>query len=314
MKQRENALPLEIVLEERQDLLKRIERYRRRYPDRDAEVYIERVKKEAQVEQVKHMLMEEVRACAAASGARASCLAYAVSSIWQGRYAEEYLKGNTYPFEKMLSYLKSGQQIMLYCSDFREVHIEDNSIDWIITDPPYPHKYLGLYRDLALFAQRVLRPGGGLLAMVGQSYLPEIFQLMSVEGLKYNWTLCYLTPGGQSPQLWQRKVNTFWKPVLWFSKGDNQRWIGDVVKSNVNDNDKAFHFWGQSVSGMADLLQKVSFMGETVLDPFMGGGTTGAVCLLHRRHFIGIELEHAVFDTAQGRLLQLHQTLENPEV
>ncbi len=290
------------------EVRQRLERYRKRYPNRDIGSYLERIRKEAQLEQVRRHLIEQVKAGAGKAGA--ACLAYAISSLQQGRYAEEYLKGNTYPFEKMLYYLEQGCRLTLYQADFRAVDLPENSVDWIITDPPYPHRYIGLYRDLALFAQRVLRPGGGLLAMAGQSYLPEVFNLMSVEGLQYNWTLCYLTPGGQAPQLWQRKVNTFWKPVLWFSKGKNQRWVGDVVKSGVNDNDKTYHFWGQSVSGMSDLVQKVSFMGETVLDPFMGGGATGAACLLHRRHFIGIEIEKDICDTAKERLMQLHRQLE----
>ncbi len=303
----EHSWMADIVLEEHPDLLQRIERYRKRYPDRDVEAYIGKVKQDARLEQAKQHLKAKAKEYAPAT--RASCWAYAESSLQQGRYAEEYLKGNAYPFERMLYYLKNGSRLILHHSDFRAVSLPEGSVDWIITDPPYPQKFLPLYRDLALFALRVLRPGGGLLAMVGQSYLPEIFQLMSVEGLKYNWTLCYLTPGGQSPQLWQRKVNTFWKPILWFTKGENKRWIGDVVKSDVNDNDKTYHFWGQSVSGMTDLLQKVSYMGETILDPFMGGGATGAASLLHRRHFIGIEIEKDVFATAQERLMQLQQTL-----
>jgi site-specific DNA-methyltransferase (adenine-specific) len=303
----EHSWMADIVLEERPDLLQRIERYRKRYPGRNVEAYVEKVKQDARLAQAKQYLKAQAKAHAPTT--RASCWAYAEQSLQQGRYAEEYLKGNAYPFERMLHYLKTGSRLALYHSDFRAVNLAENSVDWIITDPPYPQKFLPLYRDLALFAQRVLRPGGGLLAMVGQSYLPQIFELMSVEGLKYNWTLCYLTPGGQSPQLWQRKVNTFWKPILWFTKGENKRWIGDVVKSDVNDNDKTYHFWGQSVSGMTDLLQKVSYMGETILDPFMGGGATGAACLLHRRHFIGIEIEKDVFATAQERLMQLQQTL-----
>ena len=55
-------------------------------------------------------------------------------------------------------------------------------------------------------------------------------------------------------QVFPRKVNTFWKPLLWFTKGDYTReWIGDVCKSQTNDNDKRFHQWGQSLSGMADV-------------------------------------------------------------
>jgi site-specific DNA-methyltransferase (adenine-specific) len=55
----------------------------------------------------------------------------------------------------------------------------------------------------------------------------------------------------------------------------------------------------------------------TVLDPFMGSGTTGVACAMHRRGFVGIERERKYFDMAcerieaaqrQGSLIPLEQT------
>jgi hypothetical protein len=37
--------------------------------------------------------------------------------------------------------------------------------------------------------------------------------------LEYLWTMAYLTPGGQATQVFPRKVNTFWKPILIYCKG-----------------------------------------------------------------------------------------------
>jgi DNA modification methylase len=42
--------------------------------------------------------------------------------------------------------------------------------------------------------------------------------------------------------------------------------------------------------------------GDTVLDPFMGSGTTGVACLNTGRDFIGIELDQGYFDIAQKRI------------
>ena len=42
--------------------------------------------------------------------------------------------------------------------------------------------------------------------------------------------------------------------------------------------------------------------GETVLDPFMGGGSTGVAALRERRRFIGIELDPEWFHFACERL------------
>ena len=192
--------------------------------------------------------------------------------------------------------------IKIIQGDFREVYptLEPDSIDFIITDPPYPKEYLPLYEDLAKCAELVLKPGGSLLMMIGQSYLPEIIQ-MTVPYLNYHWILGYFTPGGQSAQLWQKKVNTFWKPVLWFTKGDFKgEWIGDVIKSS--ENDKRFHEWGQSESGIRDLMKRFVKPGDTVLDPFMGGGTTGVICKELKCEFIGVELSKDTFNLAKVRL------------
>jgi len=182
--------------------------------------------------------------------------------------------------------------------DFREVVI--SPVDFIITDPPYGKEYLPLYKDLAIFSRAKLNEGGSLIVMTGQSYLPEVFNLMTPH-LKYQWMLAYLTPGGQSAQLWNRKVNTFWKPVLWFSNGEYKGdWIGDVCKSN--NPDKEYHSWGQSESGMANIIERFTYPGDTILDPFMGAATTGIVALKMNRKFIGIEINQETFNIAKERI------------
>lgn len=183
-----------------------------------------------------------------------------------------------------------------------EVALDDMQADWIITDPPYPKDFLSLYDDLASFAEQHLKPGGSLLALVGQSYLPEVMARLTGR-LRYQWTLAYLTPGGQSVQLWDRHVNTFWKPVLWFVKGEYKGdWVGDVIKSDVNDNDKRHHHWGQSESGMADLIWRFTHPGEMIIDPFLGGGTTGVVAVTMGRQFIGIDIDEAAIEKSARRL------------
>ena len=41
---------------------------------------------------------------------------------------------------------------------------------------------------------------------------------------------------------------------------------------------------------------------QTILDPFMGSGTTGVACVRLGRKFIGIERERKYFDTAVKRI------------
>jgi site-specific DNA-methyltransferase (adenine-specific) len=203
--------------------------------------------------------------------------------------------------------------VLLICGDFSEPDFESwglgqYSIDTIITDPPYPKKYLSLYESLAVYASWLLKPGGSLLVMAGQSYLPEIFNLMTPY-LTYHWTLSYQTPGGQSPQIWQRNINTFWKPILWFVNGEYLGdWHGDVIKSD--ENDKRFHEWGQSESGMSRIVEAFTEPGDLILDPFCGGGTTGVVSIQLKRKFIGIDIDSQKIALTKGRIAKIDQETE----
>ena len=199
--------------------------------------------------------------------------------------------------------------LKLFCADIRDglPQIADNSVDFIITDPPYPKEYLPLYADLSKVASRILKDGGSLVCMVGQSYLPEVINNLS-QFLTYHWCMCYLTPGGQSPQLFQKKVNSFWKPVLWFVKGKYQGdWLGDVLKSPTNNNDKRFHEWGQSVGGMTDIVERFTDPNQLIVDPFLGGGTTGIAAVTKGRKFIGVDINQSCLDTTEKRITEAYK-------
>ena len=45
-------------------------------------------------------------------------------------------------------------------------------------------------------------------------------------------------------------------------------------------------------------------IGATVLDPFMGSGTTGVACVRTGRRFIGIEIDPTYFAIAQRRIAE----------
>ena len=50
------------------------------------------------------------------------------------------------------------------------------------------------------------------------------------------------------------------------------------------------------------LIELTTITGETVLDPFMGSGTTGVACKELSRNFIGIELDEKYFSIAKQRI------------
>lgn len=184
-------------------------------------------------------------------------------------------------------------------------HIEPGSQDWIITDPPYPREYLNVFSELSVLACQILKPGGLLICMSGQSYLPEVIARLG-ERLDYHWCCAYLTLGESTSSLFVRRVNTFWKPVLIFSKGEYKGHVfGDVCKSE--ENDKKHHKWGQSVSGMTDIVNRFTMPGDTVVDPFLGGGTTCIASIENNRMFIGCDIDSVHIDTTLERLTKCLQ-------
>ena len=53
---------------------------------------------------------------------------------------------------------------------------------------------------------------------------------------------------------------------------------------------------------MEHLVKSYTNEGDTVIDPFMGSGTTGVACAKHGRRFIGIEKNEKYFDIACKRI------------
>ena len=188
------------------------------------------------------------------------------------------------------------------CEQVAMAEIQAGSVDCIITDPPYPAEFLECFSKLSRLAAHVLKPGGHCLVMSGQSWLPEVLARLS-ENLNYQWTLSYLTPG-DSAQIFGRRVKTNWKPVIWLTNGKHQ-WehVEDTVTSNKND--KRFHRWGQSVGGMAQLIERFTAPGQVVLDPFVGGGATAIASIETGRLFLGIDTDPGSIASTAGRLLEV---------
>jgi len=189
-----------------------------------------------------------------------------------------------------------------------ETYQTEKRFDFIVTDPPYPKEYLPLYKILAKRAKEWLKPNGLLIAMCGQSYLDEIYESMSSE-LIYYWTGCYLTPGQPTP-LRQRQINTSWKPILIYSikKDYSGKTFGDVYKSDLEDKD--FHEWGQSVSGMHSLINQICLPNQSIFDPFCGAGTTGVAALMQGCLFHGIDVDEKSIEISRGRLTKIEMEIK----
>lgn len=185
--------------------------------------------------------------------------------------------------------------------------IEDGSVDAIVTDPPYPAEYLPCWESLGSLAARVLKPGGWLVAMAAHAHLPQIMQRLDRDGLTYRWTLAYLMPSGESAQLRSLRLNVAWKPVLLYTSGTMKQiptYGTDVLSNDVQDEDRHDAGWGQGVDGFAKLVAGVSRAEQTVLDPFLGTGTTALAALTRGRRFVGIDIDERYVNDTWHRLGQ----------
>lgn len=83
-----------------------------------------------------------------------------------------------------------------------------------------------------------------------------------------------------------------------------------IYKSPTNKKDKKLfnHPTPKPVQLLENYIQNSSLKGHTVLDCFMGSGSTGVAALKQNRHFIGIELNSTYFKTAKNRILQKIKT------
>lgn len=194
-----------------------------------------------------------------------------------------------------------GDNYQLYCGDFRDVcqSLEPNSIDCIITDPPYGEDYLPLYDALAETASRLLKPNGSLLIVSGLMFLPALLDKVG-KYLTYQWILAFKMGTGTA-RIYPRKVCQMWKPILWFVKGSyGGDWVTDFIVSGLPE--KHLDDWQQPKMLSDKLVEYFSKPNDLILDPMMGVGTTGISAISLGRRFVGCELDKDNFLIAQGRL------------
>jgi ParB-like chromosome segregation protein Spo0J len=207
------------------------------------------------------------------------------------------------------SYVEQQEQrFRLLSGDFakQSKEIPDNSIDLILTDPPYNEGSIPLYQKLALLAGRVLREGGSLVTYASNYWFPDVLSnMLTGTGIRYLWTFAVKHNGGHQ-LIYPLNIFVKWKPFVWFVKGERIRVgllmknTGDLIESEPPD--KRLYEWTQSSIEAGFIINKLTVENQRVLDPFMGEGTFGLAALKLNRQFIGIEIDPERFGTAKTKL------------
>lgn len=210
------------------------------------------------------------------------------------------------------------------------------SVDAVITDPPYSSggqfkterskrttgkytnsetltDFTGDNRDQRAYAYwctlwfsevlRVTRSGGLLLTFTDWRQLPSTSDAIQAGGWVWRGIVPWNKPINNRPLYTQRAFLASCEYVLWASNG--QMDITDTVPlpgfyqaAAPRERD---HITQKPLDVMRALVRVVP-EGGTVLDPFMGAGTTGVAASLEGRDFIGVELTEHYYHVAAERI------------
>lgn len=219
--------------------------------------------------------------------------------------------------------------------------IPDDSVDLLLTDPPYN---LGLFmqqrstnlkqmRDNyfgaagwdnlspqdweesmdAFFgaAARVVRKGGAVIVFMAVIKLETLIALAQKHGFYYKTTGAWhkLNPMPRNMNL--HFVNSM-ESWVYFINGaktgtfnNDGKVLHDFFESSVTPkSEKRYgkHPTQKPVELMDYFIKTLTNPGDLVLDPFMGSGSAGVSALGLKRKFIGIELNEEYFDIATRRM------------
>lgn len=186
--------------------------------------------------------------------------------------------------------------IQLYQGDCLELmkNIPDGSVDMVLTDPPYG---IGISRNP--FRGKFPKSKWDDFTP-SEEYFNEIFRISKQQII---WGGNYFTQF-----LPQRKSFFVWdkvQPERFSSAMCEQAWVSSnnpakLFRKKVTSF-KKYHPTTKPVELMEWCLHFFPDV-KTVLDPFMGSGSTGVACVNTGRSFIGMELDPGYFETAKRRI------------
>jgi len=187
---------------------------------------------------------------------------------------------------------------VLYCGDCLDIisTIEPNSIDFVFADPPYGINKAEWDKFYPIgFEQELLRISiSGVAITPGQE---NIATCINQIGEEYKGILCGRNKNGMT-----------------FGKVGFENWIPVVLGGKIKRGQNYFEFSVRGkkpehpspkpISFILQLILRFTKNGDTVLDPFLGSGTTAVACEQLNRQWIGCEISEKYCEIAAKRLEQ----------
>ena len=132
---------------------------------------------------------------------------------------------------------------------------------------------------------------------LGKPYEPNAIIKNDVE-----YILMFRKPGGyRSPTGEQRLLSLI-------NKEDHARWFRAIWDDIPGSARALGHPAPYPVDVAYRLVRMFSFVGDVVLDPFVGTGTTTQAAILANRSSVGYEIEPSYYEIARRRFAQFHTT------
>ncbi|MDF2941243.1 MAG: methylase [Herbinix sp.] len=224
-------------------------------------------------------------------------------------------------------------------------NIKDNSVDLIVTDPPYnlgnfmrgratnlkqmrdnffgsagwdDLDYIDWANHMDLFfeeSQRILKMNGSMIMFMSLIKIETIISLAEKNGFYYKTTGVWHKTNPMPRNMNLHFINSIEGWVYFTSKTRTGTFnnellaIHDFVESSVTPKSEK-KYGGHPTQKPEVIIQRfvelLSNPGDVVMDPFMGSGTTGVVSKRCGRSFYGIELQDDYFDIALKRIADVN--------
>lgn len=210
-------------------------------------------------------------------------------------------------------------------------NIPNESIDLIVTDPPYPTTSRGNAGNSGGMLQKDINKKGKVFTYNNincKEYAPEFYRLLKDGSHCYVMTnhinlidmLNTFTDVGfhfiksliwnKGNKIMGQYYMSQYEYILFFRKGKGKKInncgtsdILSIPNKKTKDKDgKNIHDTEKPIELMEVLVNNSSQENELVLDPFMGVGSTGLACIKNNRNFIGIEIDENYFTIAKERM------------
>jgi len=197
--------------------------------------------------------------------------------------------------------------------------IPDKSIDLVLTDPPYGIEAGGLLKAGYKHKSETMatnRNDYGVSAWDVRTPTKELFEeILRVSKEQVIFGGQYFTdklPPRGKWIIWDKKVEDKYQnsfsdcELAWTSKNGATKIIRYLWHGMIQDNMLAKDLRQHPTQKPIEVIRRIiqMFEGDTILDPFLGSGTTAVACKQLGRKYIGIEISEKYCEIANQRLRQ----------